>query len=209
MASKYFISGKFYSKKELRNTLSDLQKDFTPPDNLPDFLNWACDKFHTTTDSTFDQSLFEKNVQSAKSYVSSFLIHLDEELEKERIETILSVIESAYFTILQTTKLPKLRHQLNFCPLTNYLESGIFTFSATMSVELKQFKEGFLDYVRENEFKRDRWSPDFYSHIFWDKGLALAKKKVCREGVEIKVDVIIGLGMETENDSNKRQKVVA
>lgn len=204
------MSGKFHSKKELRKTLSDLQKHFTPPDNLPDFLNWACDIFHTTTDSTFDQSLFEKNVESAKSYVSSFLIHLDEELEKERIETILSVIESAYFTILQTTKLPKLRHELNFCPLTNYLDSGIFTFSATMSVELKQFKDGFLDYVRENEFKRERWSPDFYSHIFCDRGLLLTKKKVCRQGVEIKVDVIFGLGFEheqIEDDSNKRQKL--
>ena len=196
MASKYFISGNFYSKKELQNTLFHLQTHFTPPAYLPDFLDWACDRFHATTDSTFDQSLFEKNVQSAKSYVSSFLIHLDEECEIEIIETILSVIESAYITILQTTKLPKLRNQLKFCSLTNYLDSGIFNFSATMYTELKSFKEGFLDYVRENEFKRERWSPDFYEHIFCDKGLLLTKKKVCRGGVEIIVDVIVGLEVE-------------
>lgn len=80
-------------------------------------------------------------------------------------------------------------------PLMAYLDSGIFTFSPSLHTELKGFKDGFSDYVRENNLERKRWCPDFYTMTFQDKGIIIMKKRISRGGVTSSIDVMTGIGM--------------
>jgi hypothetical protein len=106
----------------------------------------------------------------------------------------------SYFIITQE----KMSETTN--PLVNYLNSGKLTFDKEDYIPLQRFVQNFNEHCRENGFKKQQFTTDFYNAPFGNKGLHIDhKKKRLYNGINFPPPFIIGVNIlfiEDGNDSD-------